>query len=329
MLSALGVNVNRKMLQPILVLFPGSLGDLICALPAIESIAKDTSRKLVLAARGEALALASALPYVEASLSLEGRMFSQLFSSSVAPSAEAGHFFSSFAEIISWYGYAHSEVVENLRSLSAGNLQSFPFFSGQKDGHAVGYYLQCLGKTILCCPSLTIPKDVTAWGEQYWREQGWDTTLPVLVLHPGSGGKKKRWDTEGFRQITLWWKSRGNGQALVLLGPMETGELEQWKLVGDVACGFSLWQIAALLSRATLYVGNDSGVSHLAGAVGGRGVVVFGPTNPEQWRPLGGGLQVIRNASYRKVAPLHEGISLDEVSVDQVIRCLLIQRAEE
>ncbi|MBI3246907.1 MAG: glycosyltransferase family 9 protein [Deltaproteobacteria bacterium] len=317
------------MIRPILVLFPGSLGDLICALPAIESIAKDRVGKLVLAARGEALALASGLPFVEASFSLEGRIFSQLFSAAKAPSFEAQRFFSSFAEIISWYGHSHPKVVENLRALSSGNLRSFPFFSGQKECHAVGYYLQCLGKRVLRCPSLAIPKDAAAWGELYWREQGWDSPLPVLALHPGSGGKKKRWAPEGFRRIALWWKSRGNGQTLILLGPAETEELEQWKPIGPVAYGFSVWQIAALLSRATLYVGNDSGVSHLAGAVGGRGVVVFGPTRPAQWRPLGGGLQVVQSANSRKTLPFPDGIALDEVSVDQVIRCLLIQSAGE
>lgn len=327
MLSALGVNVNRKMTQPILVLFPGSLGDLICALPAMEAIATATSRKLVLAARGEALALASALPFVEASLSLEGQVFSQLFSASARPSDEARHFFSVFDEIVSWFGHSRPEVVENLRALVASRLRSFPFFSGQQDCHAVQYYLQCVGRTGLRCPSLVLRKDDVAWGKQYWREQGWDATRPVLVIHPGSGGKKKRWDAEGFRQMGCWWQSRGNGQTLILLGPAETEELEQWTRVSCVAHGCSLGQMAAILSQAACYLGNDSGVSHLAGAVGGRGVVVFGPTRPDQWRPLGGRLHVLRNTAYRKVEPSREGISLNEVPVEQVSRCLQLQGA--
>jgi heptosyltransferase-2 len=45
--------------------------------------------------------------------------------------------------------------------------------------------------------------------------------------------------------------------------------------------------VAALARQARAFVGNDSGVSHLAAAAQGRGVVIFGPTDPVQWRPLG------------------------------------------
>src|SRR5207249_2904287 len=54
--------------------------------------------------------------------------------------------------------------------------------------------------------------------------------------------------------------------------------------------GWPLVDLAALLARAALYLGNDSGVSHLAGAVGAAGVVLFGPTEGRRWRPLAGRL---------------------------------------
>jgi len=98
---------------------------------------------------------------------------------------------------------------------------------------------------------------------------------PILAAHPGAGGRAKRWDIAGFVQVAHWWRSRG-GSVVAIAGPAEAGEppalgapeVRDWPLV----------DLAALLARAALYLGNDSGVSHLAGAVGAAGVVLFGPT---------------------------------------------------
>ncbi|MGE0682262.1 MAG: glycosyltransferase family 9 protein, partial [Candidatus Binatia bacterium] len=128
-----------------------------------------------------------------------------------------------------------------------------------------------------------------------------------------------------FRKIAEWWRQRErDGHVLILLGPAEEKETKEWRTVGETVTGLSLIQVAALLSRAELYLGNDSGVSHLAGAVGARGLVLFGPTQPQKWRPLGGSLSVVQNTAYRAVFPNSEGISLDEISVDEVIAGLVL-----
>src|SRR5262249_11303616 len=77
-------------------------------------------------------------------------------------------------------------------------------------------------------------------------------------------------------------------------GPAETDEAPYWRASGHrVATDLGLDAVAALVAGASRYVGNDSGVSHLAGALGRRGVVLFGPTRPERWRPLGGALAAL------------------------------------
>jgi ADP-heptose:LPS heptosyltransferase len=325
MLSAQGPKVNRKKTQHGLVLFPGSLGDLICALPAIESILKQKNNCLTLAVRGEAFELAASLPFVATSCSLDGRAFSQLFSPYEQIPQGSRAFFAAFSEIISWYGHSHAEVVENLRTLSAGCVQSFPFFTGQKDCHAVAYYLRCVGEHLLQCPVLQLSEPERHWCDNYWRQRGWRASTRVLVMHPGSGGKKKRWDPEGFQKVARWWQEQRKGKVLLLLGPAEEQEIGQWRTVGEVAARLSVWQVAAIVSRADFYIGNDSGVSHLAGAVGARGVVLFGPTRPRQWRPLGGSLSVLQNFEYRRAFPTKEGISFDEMTDDEVIAKLTAQ----
>src|SRR5262249_1067508 len=87
---------------------------------------------------------------------------------------------------------------------------------------------------------------------------------------------------------------RGWGVA-ILLGPAEENEAGEWQQPGvSVVVGLDLVAVAALLAAGSSYLGNDSGVSHLAGAVGARGGAVFGPTDPRWWRPLWRRIAVVR-----------------------------------
>lgn len=314
---------STKSPRRLLILFPGSLGDFLCFLPTLQFIrATSPGCELTVAARGEGLALAQRLPEVARTLSLESGTFAKLFFASSLFTTEEEQLFLSADEIFSWFGHAQPEVHAALRSLGVRRVGSFSFFSGQESLHAVAYYLRCVGGTELLCPSLALGHEDKKWLETYWRQRGWAARSRLLLLHPGSGGKKKRWDAEGFAHIARWWAARNNVQVLILLGPAEEQEAAHWRLLGDVESALSVWQAVALLSRSDLYVGNDSGVSHLAGAVGARGVVIFGPTQPQQWRPLGGALSVLRNLQYRGEHPDDAGIALTEISVDEVIAAL-------
>lgn len=143
-----------------------------------------------------------------------------------------------------------------------------------------------------------------------------------MVVHPGSGGKRKRWDTKGFIEVARWWKEIRKGKLIILIGPAEEEGID-WQALGTLARSLPLRHVAALLSRADFYVGNDSGISHLAGAVGTRGIVIFGPTRPQQWRPLGGALIVLQNARYREIYPETPSISLAEIPVEAVLSALM------
>jgi len=316
--------VNRNgQLHP-LVLFPGSLGDFLCLLPALKEIADSTAGGMVeVVARGELLRMIQEVPFVRRALSLDSRIFAQLFFRPGVRDEEGSLFPFPVAEVFSWFGYAHPEVKANLERITPGRVRSFAFFTGQEDCHASAYYLRCVGVRELRGPSLLLGEDKRQWLDEYWQLHDWSPSSRVLIVHPGSGGQKKRWATEGFIQVCQWWQQQKKGSVLVLLGPAEEEEAEGWRQTGGkVASQLSLLQVAALLGRADLYLGNDSGISHLAGAVGARGIVLFGPTRPQQWRPLGGSLSVIHNASYRATLPHIPGISLTEIPGEEVVTFL-------
>lgn len=303
-----------------LVLFPGSLGDFVCVLPALEVLKATTqTSKIAVAVRGQSLEIASRIPWISRVLSLDRGAFASLFTSPTTIDDEVVRLFSSVSQVVSWFGHGSPEVQTTLERLVPNGIRAFAFFRGQEQAHACRYYLRCIGNEEIRCPSLAIVNEDKKWLDTYWQMRRWNAASRVLIMHPGSGGKKKRWAVEGFVHVARWWRSRANGQVVILLGPAEEQEEEVWENVGTVENTFSLWQVAALLSRADLYMGNDSGVSHLAGAIGARGAVLFGPTDPEQWRPLGGALKVIINSAYRATTPGVAGISLNEVPSEAVI----------
>lgn len=307
-----------------LVFFPGSLGDMLCLLPALKAITETENRtSLEIVARPELLPVLRCLPFVQRAVSIEQRVFSRLFSQSLSGGGELLALFPSISTIFSWFGYNSPEVKINLNHIAPGRVRSFAFFTGQEDCHASAYYLRCVGVEELSSPSLSLGEEDRRWAERYWDQRGYLPSSRLLVIHPGSGGKKKRWDQEGFMQISRWWRKHKKGIVLILLGPAEEEEAERWSEVAETEDDLSLLQVATLLSRADAYLGNDSGLSHLAGAVGARGVALFGPTSPRQWRPLGGALSVLRNESCREHQPSAPGISLTEIPVEEVQTALL------
>ena len=110
-------------------------------------------------------------------------------------------------------------------------------------------------------------------------------------MHPGSGSPTKNW--HGFAEIVRLWRRRRDAAVLVMLGPAESGGNAADTIEGIDIEGIPLPKVAALLEACDLYLGNDSGISHLAAAVNARGVVLFGPTDPRNWAPRSARLRII------------------------------------
>lgn len=124
---------------------------------------------------------------------------------------------------------------------------------------------------------------------------GLDLSQPIAVLHAGASKRYKQWPAQQF--VTLAIMLAGRGYQLVLIGAghrdseVNTDIVQALAGAGvtgvDLCNRLTLAELASLLRRVELMVGNDSGPSHLASALGVRGVVLFGPTELAIWRPLG------------------------------------------
>jgi ADP-heptose:LPS heptosyltransferase len=274
-----------------LVLFPGALGDFVCFLPALQVLSQ--GEQVHLLAHSEFADLVS--PAVSVG-SLERYEIHRLFVPGAAQEKRLRDFFGAYSSIFSWMGSGQSAFVRELASVSQGRAAVFPFQPDQKRMHQADYYLACVGQPSpgTSIPEIPLKPEALAWCEGYWREH-FLSGKQVIALAPGSGARQKNWPAGSFRAVADWWRQRPRGAVIVLLGPVEE-ERGDYTALGRGAVlvgGLNLGQLAALLARSDLYLGNDSGVSHLAAALGVVSLVLFGPSSVDQWAPRGKHVTVV------------------------------------
>ena len=122
-----------------------------------------------------------------------------------------------------------------------------------------------------------------------------------MMLHPGAGAHWKRWPAERFAALADTLERQGR-QVLLVEGPADVKSIQAVQAHAarpyPVLRETSLRRLAALLSQGSLFVGNDSGVTHLAAISGIPTVALFGPTDPANWAPLGNS-RVVRSCTTR------------------------------
>jgi heptosyltransferase-3 len=140
-------------------------------------------------------------------------------------------------------------------------------------------------------------------GRQWLKQEGMDLSRGLVVLHPGSGGRHKCWHIGNFTALAERLL-RMRYEVLFLLGPAETERLRREDMsrlrdAASCASDLQLAQVIALLSCARAFVGNDSGVTHLAAGMGLPTVALFGPTDPAQYAPVGPALRIVHDPHSR------------------------------
>lgn len=143
---------------------------------------------------------------------------------------------------------------------------------------------------------------------------------PFWILHPGSGSESKNWPAESWQAMLT--KARENGlvsQVVIVTGEAEEarGQMSAWQGKAEEHWhALPLPELAGRLQEAArggaLFLGHDSGISHLAAACGLRCLVLFGPTDPEVWAPQNPGARVLQ-------APGGQWQKLDVESVIEAI----------
>jgi len=246
-----------------LAIRPGAIGDFILSLPALESLRTDYFEVWVPSRNAPLVRFADRVRSI-ASTGLD------LLGIADPPAGlleSLGHFDS----IVSWYGANRPDFRDLIRTLDLP-FRFFPALPPEPAAmHATDFYLQQVRD--LCATTREavprIPCDVP-------RDN-------FAVIHPFSGSARKNWPLEKFRQL-----ARGLERAMRVrwcAGP-DDPPLDGAVRIDD------LYELARWLAGARLYVGNDSGITHLAAAVGTPVLALFGPSDPGIWAPRGENVRV-------------------------------------
>ena len=115
-----------------------------------------------------------------------------------------------------------------------------------------------------------------------------ETGTPFAVIHPAAAFDTKQWATERFARVADSLAARGLA-IVAITASTEASVADKLKqhATSPIAAftDLSLPEVTALLSKSRLFVGNDSGIAHMAAAVGAPSVVIFGSSNTTHWRP--------------------------------------------
>ena len=122
---------------------------------------------------------------------------------------------------------------------------------------------------------------------------------PLIALHPGSGSPRKNWPLENWRALGAALLAQTPPPRLLLIGgEADRAQLDAltaaWRGVPVLlARDLPLPHLAALLARCRLFLGHDTGISHLAAATGAPSLLLFGPTDPAVWAPANPHVSII------------------------------------
>jgi len=134
-------------------------------------------------------------------------------------------------------------------------------------------------------------------GRELLKEIQVDSSEKLVVIQPGSGGLHKCWHLDNFLAVAKELRSKGV-EVVFLLGPAEqerfsNATIKDINSVARCLTDLSLTQVVCLLSCSDGFIGNDSGITHLAAGMGVRTLAVFGPTNPAVYKPIGPAVTVL------------------------------------
>lgn len=192
--------------------------------------------------------------------------------------------------VFSWSGFGNPGFAEALRGLThAWHVAVLPFRGMEPSEHATEYYARCVGVRPECLRPSDIAFDpATALAAETAMREG---ARASLLIHAGSGSPSKNW--QGFAEVARRWRDELGGNVFEIRGPAEQERLAPLPWTERTIATSDLRQLAAWLRAAPLYLGNDSGVSHLAAALARRSVVLFGSSDPRTWAPRGPSVRIL------------------------------------
>lgn len=290
----------------ILVIRGGAIGDFILTLPALAALRRQfPDAHLEVLGYPHIVQLAEAGGLVDRVQAIEARGLAGFFARNGELSEDLRNYFSEFDIVVS-YLYDPDEIFQtNVRRCLHGQFIQGPHRPRETEGtHATKVYLQPLERLAIFDADpvprlhLHVPR----------------ATHHVLALHPGSGSERKNWPETRWVELIEHLANHTSHQVLLVGGEAEAGRVQRLTATlpparCEVARSLPLAELARRLKACTAFVGHDSGITHLAAALGVPTLALWADTAEHIWRPQGERLAILRESG---------GISA--IAVERVVR---------
>ncbi len=291
-------------MKSILIVHQGAIGDFILSLPAVEALHRFWSKaRFTFLSHPNILEIIRARPYFERVFDCSAGHWAPLYARGGELASRESN---ALAQVDSVFVFARSSnqlLVDNLaNSLSkpVNRVDPFPepsFGSGLPE-------FQNLQLERLGIPAIPPPDAIIAPARQDILEahaflhQNISTGERLILLHPGSGSQKKLWPPSGWLGLIARLSSEKNLRLALLQGPSDAEIVHHLRSQLETVTplimeNWRLGKLAALMPEASLYLGNDSGMTHLAAACGTPTIALFGPTDPRIWGPRGPRVKIV------------------------------------
>ena len=284
----------------ILVIRGGAIGDFVLTLPAIKLL-RDAypHARLEILGYQHIAALAERRFYAEAIRSIEYGALARFFAKGAELPRDLVGYFSSFDLVVS-YLFDPDNIFE--QNLTRCGVETFLACSPKihEGEHATVQLARPLEQLGL----ILADRSATLYPSAADREFAckFYPTKRTIALHPGSGSESKNWPLKNWTALVETVLRARAGATLLIVGGEADG-----KQLASLRANFServcfaenldLPRLAAVLQRTATFLGHDSGISHIAAAVGTPALLLFGPSDPAVWAPVNGNVRVLRVTS--------------------------------
>ena len=327
--------------QRILIFRGGALGDFLLTLPAIAALRRHFPGAYIeLAGYDKSASIALTSGIINRVQSLDSARMALYFQGECDLPPEEKKHIRSFDLIVSYLHDPDGVLFQHLKETGAENIITISpmvskchavdhFYRAIKDVVGGKYEQMDTTKTwshfIKCDHGAVLPQKqfLLKWPQSLKEETrlrlfGYLGGKQMILVHPGSGSPAKNWPAEKFALLATKIRGETGFEPLIIGGEADDGAIKSMR---SLLPGFHflvntpLMDVASILSVAGGFVGNDSGITHLAAVLGIPVVALFGPTDPAIWAPRGKNVAIIKSR-------FSSNESLAEIGVEDVFQAL-------